>query len=359
MERIGLLGLPNSGKTSLFNALTGLDAPVAPHPYTTTETAVATAQVADERLDALAAVSESQKIVHATIEVTDVAGLAKGASQGEGLGNRFLAAFREVDALCYVLRAFENPLVSGTADPAASLEELELELVMADLVSLEGQAERRRKAARQDPKQAPFADALEAACAVLGRGIPLYRGGLSLEQLVLLRQAFPITAKPLIVVINIGEDRLEEAKELEAQISARLGEGVPVIAISAKLEAELARLDPRERAELQEGLGISEAALARLTKAAYGVLGRDTFFTTGEKETRAWTFRRGSTAAECAGVIHSDLQRGFIRAEVIFWRDLVELGSKAAAKAAGKLRLEGRDYLVQDGDVLEIRFNVR
>jgi len=358
MERLGLVGLPNAGKTSLFNALTGARAPVATHPFTTTETSVAVAPLPDARLDALSAMSASRKTVRAGVEVVDIAGLVPGASAGEGLGNRFLAGIREVDALCMVLRAFADDEVPGDTDPVEALAVLELELVLADLGTVESQLDKRRKAARADKSLAGQVTAMEKAQQALADGVPLYRAGMDAATRHELHGLFLLTDKPVLAVVNLGEDDLGRADELAGAVVGALEGHGEALGVCVQLEAEAAQLAPDERAELLEGLGLGEGALARVARGAYHLLGRRVFFTTGDKESRAWSFRAGASAAECAGVIHSDLQRGFIRAEVIHWDELLELGSWAKAKAAGRLRLEGRDYEVADGDVLEIRFNV-
>jgi GTP-binding protein YchF len=358
VERLGLVGLPNAGKSALFNAVTGGSAVVAAHPFSTTETNVGVAHVPDQRLTALAEMSQSRKVVPATVEFVDVAGLVAGAASGEGLGNRFLAGIREVDAIVLVLRAFEDANVVGGNEPLDDLHTLELELVLADVASVESQVERRRKAARADKSLTGEVEALDAALVILNEGVPLYRSSLSDDQRAALRPFFLLTNKPVLAVVNLGDDQLERADELAKPVAAELGDAAEVLAVSVQLEAEAARLDEGERAELLEGLGLGEGALPRVVRAAYHLLGRQTFLTTGDKESRAWTFRAGAHAPECAGVIHSDLQRGFIRAEVIRWDELLEIGSWNAAKAAGRLRVEGKDYVVQDGDVLEIRFNV-
>jgi ribosome-binding ATPase len=358
VERIGLVGLPNSGKTSLFNALTGADAPVATHPFSTTETSVGVAQVPDGRLDALVEMSRSRKRVPAGVEVVDIAGLVAGASTGEGLGNRFLAGIREVDALCLVLRAFEDPEVPGETDPSGALGVLVLELVLADVATLESQLAKRRKAARADRSLGREVEALEAALAGLAAGTPVWGASLDDEARQSLASSFLLTDKPVLAVVNAGEDELDRADDLAKAVEAELEGTGEVLVASVKLEAEAALLDPAERSELLSGLGLGEGALPRVARAAYHLLGRRTFLTTGDKESRAWTFRAGAKAPECAGVIHSDMQRGFIRAEVIRWDELLALGSWAAAKSAGRLRVEGKDYAVADGDVLEIRFNV-
>jgi GTP-binding protein YchF len=358
VERLGIVGLPNAGKSALFNAVTGGNAVVAPHPFSTTETHVGVAHVPDHRLDALARMSESRKVVHANVELVDIAGLVAGASTGEGLGNRFLAGIREVDAIVLTLRAFEDAEVPGGSDPLDDLHTLELELVLADLASAEGQLDRRRKAAKADKSLAGEVAALEAAIETLQQGTPVYRSKVAADQRDALRPFFLLTTKPVLAVVNLGEDQVAGADALVEPVAAELGDAAEAVGVSVQLEAEAAQLHAAERAELLEGLGLGEGALPRVVRAAYHLLGRRTFLTTGDKESRAWTFRAGARAPECAGVIHSDFQRGFIRAEVIRWDELLELGSWNAAKQAGRLRVEGKDYEVQDGDVLEIRFNV-
>ena len=358
MERLGIVGLPNAGKSALFNALTGGDAPVAPHPFSTTETNVGVAQVPDHRLLALSGMSKSRKTVHTTVEFVDIAGLVAGASSGEGLGNRFLAGIREADALCLVLRAFVDENVVGGTDPVDDLQVLELELVLADAATVENQVDKRRKAARSDKSLLGEVAALEAALEVLQGGTPIYRSKLDADQRTLLKPFFLLTNKPILAVVNLGEDQVADLDTIVKPVAEELGDVSEVLGVSVQLESETAQLDAGERAELLEGLGLGEGALPRVARAAYHLLGRRTFFTTGDKESRAWTFRAGAKAPECAGVIHSDLQRGFIRAEVVHWDELLKLGSWSAAKDVGKLRVEGKDYEVVDGDVLEIRFNV-
>jgi GTP-binding protein YchF len=358
VERLGLVGLPNAGKSALFNALTGGSATVASHPFSTTDTHVGIAHVPDHRLDALAAMSQSRKVVPATVELVDIAGLVAGSSTGEGLGNRFLGGIREIDAVLLLLRAFVDENVVGATDPLDDLHTLELELVMADLESAEAQLSKRRRMAKGDASLRGEVAALEAAVEVLGSGEPLWRSSLDTDQRTTLRPMFLLTNKPVLAVVNLGEDQLADADELVKPVAAELGGAADVLGVSVQLESEAAQLDAESRTELLEGLGLGEGALPRVARAAYHLLGRRTFLTTGDKESRAWTFRAGAHAPECAGVIHSDLQRGFIRAEVIRWDALLELGSWAAARDAGKLRVEGKDYEVADGDVLEIRFNV-
>jgi GTP-binding protein YchF len=356
LERLGLVGLPNSGKSSLFNALTGAATVVAAHPFSTTETAVAIAAVPDERVDRLGEMSQSKKLVYATFEIVDIAALVKGASTGEGLGNRFLGSLRDCDAILYVLRAFEDASVPGDTDPRADLETLELELVLADLASVEGRLDRQRRAAKGDKSLVGEVGALERAQEVLADGVPIYRSDLTAEERGLLAPVFLLTDKRVLVVVNIGEDDVDDGDETAAGFRER---GIDdALAATVQLEAEAAALDPEARHELLEGLGLGEGVVPRVARAAYHALGRRTFLTTGDTESRAWTFRAGAKAPECAGVIHSDLQRGFIRAEVIDWQELLAIGSWGKAKESGKLRVEGKDYEVVDGDVLEIRFNV-
>ncbi|MDQ3898285.1 MAG: redox-regulated ATPase YchF [Actinomycetota bacterium] len=358
MERLGLVGLPNAGKSSLFNALTGAAVPVAAHPFSTTESHVGIAHVPDPRLYALSEMSRSKKTVPATVEFVDIAGLVAGSSAGEGMGNRFLAGIREVDAIVMVLRAFVDDNVVGDHDPLGDLHTLELELVLADVDSLDAQIVKRRKMARNDPSLKGEVEAMEAALVALNEGTPIYRSTLPPEHRAALRTTFLLTNKPVLAVVNLGEDQVPAADELTKPVAAELGDAAEVLGVSVQLESEAASLDEADRAELLEGLGLGEGALPRVIRAAYQLLGRRTFLTTGDKESRAWTFRAGAKAPECAGVIHSDLQRGFIRAEVIRWDELLSLGSWQKAKDAGRLRVEGKDYEVADGDVLEIRFNV-
>lgn len=360
MERFGFVGLPNAGKSSLYNALAGGGALAAPYAFATVDPNVGVARVPDERLDALAEMSRTKTIVPASVQFVDIAGLVKGAAQGEGLGNRFLAHIREVDAIVFVLRAFNDDDVPGSTDPLDQLETLEIELVYADLETLEKQVDRRRKAARADKSLADEVAAMEAAIAVLESGAPLYRSEISAEHLDLLRGHFLLTAKPALALVNLDEDQLEDPEPHLQRVRDAFGADGDkhVIGLCIQLEAEAALLDPESRTEMLEALGLGRGALPEFLHTAYQMLGLRTFFTTGEKETRAWTFRAGYKAPQCAGVIHTDFERGFIRAETIHWDELIELGSWSKARDAGKLRIEGKDYEVVDGDVMEFRFNV-
>ncbi len=377
MERFGFVGLPNAGKSSLFNSLAGGGALAAPYAFATTDPNVGVARVPDLRLDALAEMSGSKKVVPTTTEFIDIGGLVEGASKGEGLGNRFLAGIREVDAIVFVLRAFSDADVPGPADPLEHLRIVETELTLADLESVESRIDRRRKASRSQPSDTALAEevaALDAALEHLAAGTPLYRAWPLGDQCdgadqhpqrssqkyphrAALRSHFLLTDKPVMAVLNLGEDQLDTAAELAAPTEAELP-GATVLPLCVQLEAEAAQLAGAERTELLEGLGLGEGALERFVAAAHGLLGLRTFLTTGEKESRAWTFRAGWRAPQCAGRIHTDFERGFIRAEVIDWAELLDLGSWSAARDAGRLRVEGKDYPMRDGDVVEFRFNV-
>jgi GTP-binding protein YchF len=358
MERFGFVGLPNAGKSSLYNALSGGSALAAPYAFATKDPNVGVAKVPDPRLDQLAAMSSSRNVIPASVQFVDIGGLVEGASTGEGLGNKFLANIRESDAIVFVLRAFEDDDVPGPPDPLEHLRIVETEIALADLETVETQIDKRRKAAKQDRSIADEVAALEKANALLAEGTPLYRSDLDDESRQLLRSYFLLTNKPVLAIVNVGEDDLDRTDEKVAPVAAELGGFGEVIGMCVQLEAEAAQLDADERAEMLEGLGLGEGALPRFLNTAYRMLGLRTFFTTGEKESRAWTFRAGAKAPQCAGVIHSDFERGFIRAEVIHWDELLEVGSWSKARDVGKLRVEGKEYVAADGDVMEFRFNV-
>ena len=362
MERFGLVGLPNAGKSSLYNALTGGGALAAPYAFATKDPNVGVAKVPDERLERLASFSKSKNVVHAAVQVVDIGGLVEGASKGEGLGNKFLANIREVDAIVFVLRAFADHDVPGPDDPVEHLRIVELELALADLETVEKRLHQAQRQLKLDKSIGPELEALEAADAALSDGRPLYRAGLKQEWRELLAPHFLLTNRPVLAVVNVGENEIDDIPAVEEKVRAEFasaGENVEVIGMCVQLEAEAATItDPTDRAEMLEGFGLGEGALFRMVRSAYHLLGLRTFLTTGEKESRAWTFRLGSKAPECAGRIHSDIQRGFIRAEVIRWDELLEIGSWTKAKDLGKLRIEGKEYLFADGDVTEFRFNV-
>ena len=358
MERFGFVGLPNAGKSSLYNALTGASALAAPYAFATVDPNVGVAKVPDDRVEKLALMSKSKTIVHASVQFTDLGGLVEGAHKGEGLGNRFLAGIREVDAIVYVLRAFPDHDVPGPSDPLDALGVLEVELAMGDIDSAEKQLDKRKRMAKAGDKAVvDEVEALEAAVDSLQRGVPVYRSALTVAQRELLKPIFLLTNKPVLAVVNVGEDQLADLDAIVGPVKAEL-QADDVVGACIQLEAEAAQLSAEDRAEMLEGLGLGEGALPRFIRAAYHALGLRTYLTTGEKETRAWTFHAGAKAPECAGVIHTDFQRGFIRAETISCGELLAIGSWAAAKEQGKVRSEGKDYVAQDGDVMEFRFNV-
>ncbi len=362
MERFGLVGLPNAGKSSLYNALTGGGALAAPYAFATKDPNIGVAKVPDSRLDRLAEMSKSRNVVHAAVQVVDIGGLVEGASKGEGLGNKFLANIREVDAIVFVLRAFVDDDVAGPSDPIEHLRIVELELALADLETVEKRLHQAERQSKLDRTLGDELAALRAAYAALSDGRPLYRAGLGADHKELLAPYFLLTNRRVLAVVNVGEGELDRLAEEEAKVAAEFndaGDNVEVIGMCVQLEAEAASItDPDERAEMLEGFGLGEGALFRMVRSAYHLLGLRTYFTTGDKESRAWTFYEGSTAPICAGRIHTDFQRGFIRAEVIGWEELLEIGSWTKAKELGKIRLEGKDYVAHDGDVMEFRFNV-
>jgi GTP-binding protein YchF len=340
MEHLGLVGAVDSGHASLFTALTGVDVQGAQ------ERALGVVEMPDERVDRLAAMAESKKVVAATFQVAFLPGFS--TEPGRSLGSRLLGTIRDTDALMLVIRADDG------REPDRELARLEEDLVIGDLESVEQRLDKQRRAAKGDKSLAPEIQALERAEAELGDGRPIYRSELASADRAQLGAVFQLTNKPPLVVVNIGVDQIDTADARAAPF------GADALAVCIELEADpdVVASEGEERARLLADLGVPESVVPRLTRAALHLLGRRTFLTTGEDETRAWTFRAGSTAPQCAGVIHSDLQRGFIRAEVIQWQELLDIGSWAKAKELGKLRVEGKDYAVQDGDVLEIRFNV-
>ena len=362
MERFGLVGLPNAGKSSLYNALTGGGALAAPYPFATKDPNIGVAKVPDERVDRLAAMSKSKSIVHAAVQVVDIGGLVEGASKGEGLGNKFLANIREVDAIVLVLRAFEDDDVTGPSDPIDHLRVVEIELALADLETVEKRLKQATRQSKLDKTALAELDALQAAYDALSEGRPLYRAGLKPDHREQLLPYFLLTNRSVLAVVNVGENDLDNIAAVEQRVRDEFtsaGDNVEVIGMCVQLEAEAATIvDPVDRAEMLQGFGLGEGALFRMVRSAYHLLGLRTFLTTGEKETRAWTFYAGSSAPECAGRIHTDFQRGFIKAEVIHWDELLDFGTWAKAKDVGKIRIEGKDYHPIDGDVMEFRFNV-
>jgi GTP-binding protein YchF len=368
MLAVGIVGLPNVGKSTLFNALTRAGALAANYPFATIDKNVGVVALEDPRLYALqktfARGERLPPVIPTHVEFVDIAGLVKGAHKGEGLGNQFLAHIREVAAIAHVVRCFPDPNVvhvMGRVDPLEDVEVVETELLLADLATWERRLERLRKEARANRELASLLEEAEGLHAHLTQGRPARTFPLSEEGRRLLKETPLLTAKPVIYVANVSEEDLPDGagNPQVAALRARAErEGAEVVVVSAKLEAELAELSEEEARELLAAYGLKESGLKRLARAGYRVLGLVTFFTAGEKEVRAWTVRRGTKAKEAAGEIHSDMERGFIRAEVILWDRLVEAGGWARAKERGWVRLEGKDYEVQDGDVLYILFSV-
>ena len=358
VARVGIFGLPNVGKTTLFNALTGLAAPTAAHPYSTTEPNIGVAKVLDDRLDRAADVEHSAKIVRATLDLLDLPAMAGPA--GGGFGGQFLGRLREMEALVGVLRAFTDEGVTDTdsgTDPAAQAENLLLELILADAEVFARRAERAVKEAGADPAKKAFASSVQRGADLLAGGAPMRVGSWAPEDLAAFRDMAPLTLKPTVWAVNVGEDEAGRAGLLTA-VEAVVPPGDVVVALSAAIEEEAVRLDPGDRAELLEGLGLGEGALATMVRAVYSAVGLISFFTLGPKEAHEWTVRRGATAPEAAGKIHTDLERGFIRVDVCPIESVIEAGGWGPAKAGGKVRLEGKDYVVAEGDVIEVRFSV-
>jgi GTP-binding protein YchF len=360
--KCGIVGLPNVGKSTLFNALTRAQIAAENYPFCTIDPNVGVVPVPDPRLAQLAAIAAPEKVVPTTVEFVDIAGIVKGASEGEGLGNKFLANIREVDAIAHVVRCFENDdvvHVAGRVDPLADIEIINTELALADLETAERGLARADKAAKGQDKDALRARELfRRVRDRLNEGRPARSLGLDAQEQLIVRELQLLTMKPVLYIANVSEGGFKDNPLLAAVTALAAREGSQVVAVCAAIEAEISQLEDADRAEFLAELGLSEPGLNRVIRGAYRLLGLQTYFTAGPKEVRAWTVREGSTAPEAAGVIHTDFERGFIRAEVIGFDDYVACRGEAGARDAGRLRLEGKDYRVREGDVMHFRFNV-
>lgn len=360
--KCGIVGLPNVGKSTLFNALTRAGIEAANYPFCTIEPNIGIVKVPDNRLDELSAIVKPQNVQHATMQFVDIAGLVKGAAKGEGLGNQFLANIRETDAIAHVVRCFENDdvvHVDGTVDPISDIEVINTELALADLESIEKALLKTGKNAKSGNKEAiQEKEALEKVKAWLDEGKAVRTLELTTEERVIARRFFLLTAKPVLYIANVNDDGFENNPLLEKVQALAEKENAQVVTICAATEAELMELEEEERQEFMQEMGMTEPGLNRVIRTGYKLLGLQTYFTAGVKEVRAWTIPIGATAPQAAGVIHTDFEKGFIRAEVTAYTDFVKYGGEQGAKDAGRLRLEGKDYIVQDGDVMHFRFNV-